>query len=262
MASKLFEYAYCGDFKKKLVYLSTICEHENWYYDAPDIHDEDKKFSVLYQYIHNTFYKHSLDGKIVQLDTWAIINTGLMTPNAEDIYMLFEENKYFHPVTNKSKYFFRTFCNRSDRDIPEVLKPHLPEPIDFFEDCPNLLYFETRMNVTPNMDHIYNDNRSRLPLKLQELDRESAIMLLNGALEKAIKKVKRNNRIVVPQFYQGNIQYLLPLFILGDTIPLVLEKQPNEYRANTILTLDMAYNNARLLMKPESSWLQNKKSSD
>lgn len=262
MITKLYEYAYCGDFNKKIRYLATICEHESWYYDAPEIREDDKKYAVLWQYIQNIFSKHALENKIVKVDSWSILNTGLMTPNAEDIYMLFEVNPEYYTKGEKSEYFFNSFYNRSDRDIPEVLKPFLPEPIDFFEKCPELMYFDTRMKVTPDFNHIYDDNMARLPAKLQELDRESSIMILNGALEKALRKVKRNNRIVVPQFYQRYIQYLLPLYILGETIPLVLEKQSNEYRANTILTLGMAYNNARLLMKPESSWLQNKKSSE
>ena len=29
----------------------------------------------------------------------------------------------------------------------------------------------------------------------------------------------------------------------------------NQYRANTVFTLNMAYTNARLLMKPETDWL-------
>lgn len=192
-------------------------------------------------------------------EEWSVINTGLMTQNGEDIYMIFELNKNYDGTEKSSQYFLDSFYNRSDRRIPDALKPFLPEPIDFFETCPELIYFDTRMPIIPDFDHIYDDNKDRLPIKIQELDRESAIMLLSGSLDKVKKKIKRNNRIVVPQFYHRYIQYLVPLSILGETIPLVLEKQSNEYRANTILTLGMAYNNARLLMKPESSWLYNKK---
>ncbi|MDY4795664.1 MAG: DUF3825 domain-containing protein [Dialister sp.] len=37
---------------------------------------------------------------------------------------------------------------------------------------------------------------------------------------------------------------------------LAIEKtSTNQYRANTIFTREMAYEKARLLMKPESNWL-------
>ena len=87
-------------------------------------------------------------------------------------------------------------------------------------------------------------------------------MLISGALEETKKRIKRNMRLVVPQFYNGSIMYLLPLSIPFEddkvvTFALAVERFKNKYRANTIFTLDMAYGKARLLMRPESNWLLN-----
>ena len=55
--------------------------------------------------------------------------------------------------------------------------------------------------------------------------------------------------------------YLVPINIPIDdekrvTMALAVElTQQNQYRANTIFTKEMAYEKARLLMKPESNWL-------
>ena len=54
--------------------------------------------------------------------------------------------------------------------------------------------------------------------------------------------------------------YLVPLKIpIGEdtyeTMALAVEKINNQYRANTIFTKEIAYEKARLLMKPESNWL-------
>lgn len=249
---KLFDYAYCGDFVKKIEYLSQIAEKENWYNDTPELSEEKRKYAVLWQYVHYTFEKHVRDNKIVNLDDHSIINTGLMTQNGEDIFMLFTKNRNSKYKTN---FYLKSFYSRSSRELPIGIKPILPEPINYFENCRELMYFDTNLAIIPDFDHIYNDNFVRLPEQLQTLDRESALNILNGALNKAIKKAKRNNRLVVPQLFHDNIQYLIPLIVLEKTVPLVLEPQQNEYRANTILTLGMAYNNARLIMKPESSWL-------
>lgn len=72
------------------------------------------------------------------------------------------------------------------------------------------------------------------------------------------KKVSANYKLAIPQYYEGKIQLLLPLCLADDNIPdlaLVVTKTNNVYRGHTCLTLDMAYNNARLIARPESNWL-------
>ena len=58
------------------------------------------------------------------------------------------------------------------------------------------------------------------------------------------------------QFYDGRIQLLLPLCLTGDKpgLALTIQREDGFYSARTCLTLDMAYNNARLICRPESSW--------
>ena len=38
-------------------------------------------------------------------------------------------------------------------------------------------------------------------------------------------------------------------------VAIAVTKKDNSYQGHTCLTLDMAYNNARLIAKPESTWL-------
>ena len=55
------------------------------------------------------------------------------------------------------------------------------------------------------------------------------------------------------------IQLLLPLCLSDPQradLALVIDSQGEFYRAATCLTLDMAYNNARRLVKPDRDWLQ------
>ena len=84
---------------------------------------------------------------------------------------------------------------------------------------------------------------------------------MQSAFETAKKKIQRNNRLVVPQFYNNKFSYLMPIKLpLSNqkfiTMALAVEKMDSgNYRANTIFTTEMAYGKARLVMKPESNWL-------
>ena len=64
--------------------------------------------------------------------------------------------------------------------------------------------------------------------------------------------------IVVPQGYQGRVQYLLPICLTDMETPdlaMTLTVMDGYYLGNTCLTLEMAYLNARLLARPAAAWL-------
>lgn len=68
-------------------------------------------------------------------------------------------------------------------------------------------------------------------------------------------------KIAIPHWYDHKIQLLLPLVLTGnDNIPdlaLVVDKDKNRniYRGKTVLTLDQAYIDARIITSPDSDWL-------
>ena len=76
--------------------------------------------------------------------------------------------------------------------------------------------------------------------------------------EKAARRAAANYTLAVPQFYGGRIQLLLPLCLTGDKpeLALTIQREDGFYAARTCLTLDMAYNNARLICRPEASWIK------
>ena len=72
------------------------------------------------------------------------------------------------------------------------------------------------------------------------------------------ERVRQNHRTPAPQYFNGRLQFLLPLsFERPDLCDLVLAVEPYDefYRATTCLTLAMAYSNARLLGRPDQAWL-------
>lgn len=70
---------------------------------------------------------------------------------------------------------------------------------------------------------------------------------------------RANYKLAVPQYFNCNIQLLLPLCLNdGITPDMALVVSKNEagfYQGHTCLTLEMAYSNARLIAKPQNNWL-------
>ena len=93
-------------------------------------------------------------------------------------------------------------------------------------------------------------------LKQKEIKRD-----FNEALDMALKRVEWNYKTAIPVYWvEGNsISLLLPLAITNGTdidLAFVISKQPNgKYVGQTIYTLDMAYSDARLIVRPDSDWL-------
>lgn len=60
------------------------------------------------------------------------------------------------------------------------------------------------------------------------------------------------------QFYGGRIQLLLPLSLTVDKpeLALTIQRENGFYGARTCFTLEMTYNNARLICHPETSWFK------
>lgn len=251
----LKSFAALGNFDNKLVFLAEqLAEKEDWYYDNPNSIDKQKKYGVLFQYIHHTFSKSFDENKLLIVDDYCIMNTGLLTTNSEEIFMLFSKNNR----SNEQPWFFDSFYRSSDHKIPENMRGTLPSHIDYFEESPGEMYFDTKLTILYNMDHIVKDNYDRLPMSLQQLEHDLIVTILNASTEQMKHRILRNNRLVIPQYYNKKIMYLAPLKFGNDTLPLAIEKHQNSYRINTILTPGMAYCNARLIMKPESNWLNNK----
>ncbi|WOO86887.1 DUF3825 domain-containing protein [Mollicutes bacterium LVI A0039] len=258
----LLTFAYIGTddvYLKKLAYLAKLAEPENWRYENPNwINKPDRcEFGVLYQYIHHTFTKALEEGGVLETETHAIFNTGLITTMGEEIFMFFEPNKFHESNNRLPKWFFTTFLEESHHEIPHNVRGKLPTHVNYFKDSPQDLYFDPTLTIHGNTRHIVEDGYERIPKLFQSLPKETLITILEGAKTVLQKRILRNNRLAVPQYYNKEVMYLLPLKLGDDIIiPLAVELNEDSYRINTILTNDMAYCNARLVMKPESNWLK------
>jgi hypothetical protein len=197
----------------------------------------------------------------------AAFDTGLLSRHFEPIYGVFEENhnaerqpwvhkEWASPASSKLRLF----------DVASLQRAL------FFSDPAEVVY-DPRLAVVPNLDHIIGDNVDRYPESLRDNPH-----IRTAALERAIKiaaaRARTNWRLAAAQFYwppysdEGRIQLLLPLALVdADTVDLalVLDRDPPYaqepepagacYRAYTVLPLDWAYRNARLITRPEAYWL-------
>lgn len=175
-----------------------------------------------------------------------------------------------------------------------------PEIASYFSNISDLL-FDPCCEVRLSSDHIFKDNANRLPLEFLkhecDINEEAAGLLasietapnraarkelfaqlgtvitddpdlfaalnerLEGALNRTLKRVRRNYKLAVPCFFPSRnvMSMMLPLSFTSTGAPsivLVCERtQRGEYLGQTILTMSMAYLDSRLLCRPSSEWL-------
>jgi hypothetical protein len=254
--SELFTFAFFPNYDSHIQDLAeNLAQKEEWDFSDSPI----KKFSILKNYLEFTFRKLKQEKKIkfTPDNKFSAFNTGLVTDNLEDIYCYFE--KYKTPKAGSAPYCFKGFLKESDHQILRSFSHDLPEVADFF-DKPEQLIFNPKYKLIPDLDHIIKDNLERFPAHLQpdEIDLRRQII---GAIDEVSKKARSNYKIAVPQYYDNKIQLLLPLSLTAGSpnpdLALVIHKlNETTYTSRTCLTLKMAYNNARLIVKPQSSWLK------
>ncbi len=256
--SQLFQFALFPNFKNSIVYLAdTLADKEEW--DFAD--HKSKNYGILKNYIEFTFRKLLQEKKVAFTNDnkFACFNTGLVTENLEDIFAFFEE--YKKPKEGFTTPFcFKAFLKKSDNTLLRHFSHQIPEVANFF-DKPELLIFNPKCDLIPDLDHIIGDNILRFPAHLQTADDAELRRQLIGSIEEVKKRARTNYKIAVPQYYDNKIQLLLPLCLTSGSpnpdLALVIYKLNDSiYTARTCLTLKMAYNNARLIVKPQSNWLK------
>lgn len=216
--------------------LSTIAATETW------SNNTYPNKGMLANYIVNTYKKLQSERKIIFGQDYALFNTGLFT-------------KYYEPI-----YAYQSGAEISfltGYDLSSINIYDRPERANYF-DKPELLLFDWHYPIDVKYKHILEDenNRNRLPKEL--LNSNNIVTILNGAIDTMKKKVSSNYKLAIPQYYDGKIQLLLPLCLCDDNKPdiaIAVTKKENCYQGSTCLTIDIAYNNARLIAKPENNWL-------
>ena len=181
--------------------------------------------------------------------------------------------RMFNPLPERAQYFSRKEDLLFDTDQPleldsdHILLDNISRlPVDFLQD---------ELDGNAESREIVNElaectdvmRRHELFGELKEVIADNPRLLrrlmnrLDDAVEVALKRVEWNFKTAVPAFFprRNSMSLLLPLDLTEDDAPdiaLVCEHtESNAYLGQTILTMRMAYKNARLICRPDSDWL-------
>lgn len=246
--------------------LATVVLPENW------DDDDSGRHAILFNYFK--YYTR----RVVEEGLWiestspsgsrvSAFDTGLLSRHFEPIYAVFEENRN----RDRQPWVHREWASPSSPRLHDFDTTTLQRAL-FFSDPAEVVY-DPRLPVVPNLEHVLEDNVDRYPPELQ-----NNAYLRRAALENAIHvaaaKARSNWRLAAPQFYwpphepTGRVQLLLPLALVDPDcvdLALVVDRFPTyadqpspegaSYRAYTVLPLEWAYRNARLITRPEAYWL-------
>lgn len=242
--------------------LAKIAKPENWNFQQPKYQKKHDNFPILLQYLNHTFLRLQSENKIrfesLQGEPYAFFNTGLQTPSNKDIFATFRPNRKAKNSNDFPDWFFRKWHDDYAKELANFMP--LPQPANYFAKQSEKT-FDASYDLVMNVKHVIRDNKARLPKELQE-NETLATTALKGAFETLKNQCQRNDAEAVPYWYAHDqkVQLLLPLYMTDpNQADAALVADKNEagkvYRIKTILTLDMAYSNARLLRKPSQRWL-------
>lgn len=226
-----------------------------------------RRFDVLFSFFERTFERVQLEDKVVYSDRGAAFNTALGNKFNKDVYAQFKRRK----ETHNNEYEFEGFAdeNHIGKHFPKI-----PEPPNYFRDLSgnapsgakvpsDHLLFDPELNIFPDYTHLLDERRSRFPDSWQGMDDQECAANFDQLLDRSRRRVRRNFRAAIPFYYPAlrKIQMLLPLtFNPGtpaeETRALVVSREGAGYSVETIMPLDWAYKNARLVAKPDrEDWL-------
>jgi len=257
--------------------LKRMAEPEEW----------GTKDLMLVNYFVHTFYalRHAQKKEphlryIVEYQNRIHFNTGLINTNSQSIYACFNINtapgtkgtetnpQYSIGGDNATNFFLDVHMSSHCNPLPIRCK--------YFNDYTQLIMDGTKAPAVSWM-HIIEENWDRLCNVLfpgqntndpgfKLANQYDVEIRLEGALKRALNRVHANYRTAIPYFFKGELQLLLPLCVRqpnkADLVLTISRTEltppvPGEftYTARTILTLEMAYHNARLIARPENDWL-------
>lgn len=291
---RLHDFAVIANWQDRLSRLAALAEPERWNHVYIPAWSE---YVILDSYIKLTFLRLEDEGKVLNDGDKALFNTGLLTPHQEEIYCLLTRSDSYdetQPVSPSNKQWFMKGWVRSGDAVVQSFG-ELPSLARYWDD-PAQLIFDPSLEIEANADHILRENLNRFPISLGgqvdaagiptdlvssgadvseaiEADEAGATEshatssvapspvarnALEGAIQQGLRLARRSYRLAVPQFYRGQIQLLLPLYLQSLERPdlaLTLQRSGDYYRAATVLYPDWAYGHARLLSRPNSEWL-------
>jgi len=229
---------------------------------------------ILKSYVEHIFTrltKEKNGNKLLRDDNkkFALFNLGLLNIYFKPIYLIVEVKE-----TDGKPYYANPFIMKKRTTLADIgftiegkpiSEKQLPEPAQFYDNINEIIFKPEPEFYDPDdekLKHIIEERKSRFPDIYQTRATTELAVILDTAIKCSYELSKRNYKLVVPQYrpQEDKIQYLMPIY-LGATFnklpdfALVLDHESGYYKPETILELDDAYQNARLIAKPDNFWL-------
>lgn len=201
---------------------------------------------------------YSQDGKHL------LFNTNLLDKFFHEILIVVEVRKQ----KDGSKLLMNPRRVRKELELRKLgfarnVKPEQPQ---FFEKVEEVI-FQPTWAIDKDFDkftHIIEERRQRFPVDMQSASSDELGRKLDDAITFAVAIAQRNYKFIVPMYrpQTGKIQLLMPIYLKGTysskpdfALILTPDKENEYYTPETILPLDAVYQNARLIAKPDDTWL-------
>jgi len=245
-----------SQFNDKLKILANLAEEEKWTFAKIET---SEPYRILQNYVAFTYNRIEEEGKFLVNGNNMCFNTGLLTQYHQEIIALLSR----YTGTFDYKWYLVGFFKSSDSKFTSIFKD-IPLIADYAQDARELVY-DRRLKIVVQKDHIIDDNFTRF-----QNAGYSNRALINALLDDAIRtmemKLIRNYKLALPFYYHNTetgekkIQLLAPLYMAGAPVKLaiVLDRRKTgigeHYEAITIIPVDLAYMNSRVIVRPEEEW--------
>ncbi len=262
---------YFEDYQEGLDFLEDIAKNtieESWKYKN---HPSQINHPILKSYIENILIRLQ--------NEYDSGNKNKLVFSEDSQYVMFNLNlldKFFHDVfivgkaeyENSSLQIKNPFRATKSQKLREMgfSGDNKPEPPRFFDDV-NDVIFRTNWKIDQDFDtytHIIEERQNRFPDDYNKEEPESLARKLDDAIKYAVAMAQRNYKFIVPMYrpQEDKIQLLMPIYLRGTyskrpdfALILTPDSLHKVYVPETILPLDAAYQNARLIAKPDDAWL-------
>lgn len=246
------------DFNNMLDFLSLIKEQaqeEEWKYISYT--DSSVNYPILKSYLEHTYARLKEEGKIIRgiNNDLILFNTGLLHKDfLVDLYIKCDISNVNINDLRYEVYKNPGIVLEGESIVRSQFNSQKPQLAKYFSTIEEVI-FDPELDIDLNYEHILQRKQDRIPAATKDITAK----IRNN--EEILKRLaKRNYKIIVPQYYCNKIQFLMPIY-LGNVyegkpdFALVLDKGDDFYRGTTILTVEMAYQNARLIARPDNPWL-------
>lgn len=245
-------------YNQKLEMLAKMAQPEKWTYKKIQ---ESDPYRILRNYIQFTYNRLDEENKFINSPDGKLrcMNTGLLTVYNQEIVAIFAKNDR----SGKQPWFFNGLFKETDKFFTTNFSS-LPPLADYCDNVKDLIY-DNCLELNLRKEHIIDDNFDRF-VDAGYSSKELISVLLDSAKSTLEKKLKRNFKLAVPFYYHNTemgeckIQLLAPLYFPGAPVrlALVLNKIQSDakeyYEGVTVLPVEWAYMNSRIIVKPDEEW--------